>query len=644
MDKTERQAHVAYVYRLGMLTQQLAWLLLIAALAVPHALSVVPPPAEPLSCFGQPLRGGARNICSGAYDQGQFRAASVAACADKCLADPTCVQFVFASGNQQPNCRLSATCSVPRTASPEWVGFLRHGSHGPCASPPPPPLTFHTGIFQPGMVLQRDSPGTKVWGTSLYPSGTVTVQVIDDQDGSLLSTGSSLIGANKTWVVALERGVAARHSTTLVATFAPADTAVSTGTVAEKLHGVAFGDVLLCGGQSNMAFGTCGANSPTQSPNETLASLPGGDNPIRFYFQQGSIGGGAAASESGIQCQSSKPPSGNAWCNVSNNLCRSAVTSSTPRLQWFNASSVNAGSASAVCLLTAQRLHSALGGSIPVGAVESCVGGTPVEPWTPPAGSLYVDNIKPLLPMRFSAVLWDQGEADAKRTNSTWYAYEFPRMINGWREAFDTAELPFIYVELCTEYGAQEPKETSFYDAQRAALKLPATGFATTTDIQRALHPPNKQAVADRLVLEVLRLAGPNDLRDTIARGPELVKTSFAAQGDRAELTLTFSNTSLHIHAGLQIPPPAGGCGLGADGGQSVHSPAVMQQVGDKRIEIPFKITGAQLVATCTPGNATSVVLVNADSATCFLYGPAVDGAGGRLPAPPLSLPCAAGP
>jgi hypothetical protein len=29
--------------------------------------------------------------------------------------------------------------------------------------------------------------------------------------------------------------------------------------------------------------------------------------------------------------------------------------------------------------------------------------------------------------------------------------------------------------------------------AQRSALTLPKTGFATTTDIQRALHPPDKQ-------------------------------------------------------------------------------------------------------------------------------------------------------
>jgi hypothetical protein len=159
-----------------------------------------------------------------------------------------------------------------------------------------------------------------------------------------------------------------------------------------------------------MAFGLCGANSPAQSPTQTLASLPLGGNPIRFFYQQGSIGGGAAASESAIQCASSKPPNGNAWCNVSGNLCHSTVASSTPQQRWFNATASNSGSASAVCLLTAQRLHTSLGGGIPVGAVESCVGGTNVEPWTPPSGSLFLAHIKPLLPMRFLAALWDQGE------------------------------------------------------------------------------------------------------------------------------------------------------------------------------------------------------------------------------------------
>lgn len=127
--------------------------------------------------------------------------------------------------------------------------------------------------------------------------------------------------------------------------------------------------------------------------------------------------------------------------------------------------------------------------------VESCVGGTPVEEWTPPTGGLYVQHIKPLLPMTFKAVLWDQGERDAKTTNTTYYSTEFPAMITGWRTNLESPLLPFVYVELCHELGAEEPKEADFWQyGQRAALKLPFVGFATTTDIDKsALHPPDKQ-------------------------------------------------------------------------------------------------------------------------------------------------------
>ena len=129
-------------------------------------------------------------------------------------------------------------------------------------------------------------------------------------------------------------------------------------------------------------------------------------------------------------------------------------------------------------------------------------------------------------------------------------------MISGWRSAFQTPALPFVYVELCTEYGAQQPKENDFWMAQRSALSLPATGFATTTDIQRALHPPNKQAVADRLLLEVQRLTGS---AVGASRGPELLSKTF----EDGKLTLRFSNDSLHVNAGIQVPPPASGCTLG---------------------------------------------------------------------------------
>ena len=174
-------------------------------------------------------------------------------------------------------------------------------------------------------------------------------------------------------------------------------------------------------------------------------------------------------------------------------------------------------------MLTASALHKHLGGRVPVGAVESCQSATNVQPWTPALlgrpqsedGELFAAWIRPLLPMRFRAVLWDQGEADAKRTNSSWYAKEFPAMVKGWRRLFQSEEMPFVYVELCTEYGMP-----GFWQAQRAALALGGVGFATTTDVQRALHPPDKQDVAARLLLEVRRLAFGESV---VARGPELL-------------------------------------------------------------------------------------------------------------------------
>ena len=289
---------------------------------------------------------------------------------------------------------------------------------------------------------------------------------------------------------------------------------------------------------------------------------------------------------------------------------------------------------SAVCLLSAQKLQAALGRAVPVGAIESCVGGTPVTEWTPPNGILYKQHITPLLPFTFLAALWDQGERDAKTTNSTYYSTEFPKMITGWREAFETPNLPFVYVELCHELGAVEPKEKDFWQyGQRAALKLPFVGFATTTDVDKsALHPPDKQDIAPRLALEIQRLALGRDL---VARGPELVSTTFSQAS--SQLTITLSNSSLVVHEGVVVPHPAGGCD------NQTMSPAVTQIAesenktgGPIALPVSFEIQGDKLVVDCTPGNASTPVLINGDASTCFLYS-----SKSGLPAPPLSLACA---
>eukprot|EP00039_Didymoeca_costata_P031065 m.32950 g.32950 ORF g.32950 m.32950 type:complete len:465 (+) comp8471_c0_seq1:55-1449(+) len=440
-------------------------------------------------------------------------------------------------------------------------------------------ISFSTPLFSDGMILQRG--GAMVWGKEATANGDVTLQFDFGQGNSGSVSGTA--DGNGTWMVNMK----AQASTSGTITITDEKTKDH-----EMLANVAVGDVLLCGGQSNMGFGMCGAQSKTQTPAEALGNVS--KSKIRFYFQSGSGPNGGT----GVKC------------NVAGGVSR------TTAFNWFTANATNSGGASANCLLTAQYLAESMP-DVPIGAVESCVGGTPVGDWTPPSGILWQQHMVPLLPMTFKLALWDQGEADAKRTNSTWYSTEFPKLITGWRSNFEVADMPFFYVELCTEYGAEEPKEDDFWLAQRSALKLPFTGFATTTDIQRALHPPDKQDVAQRLLLEIQRVVyGQN----VVSRGPEV--TSQASSGGNIVFTMT--NSSLVSHAGIFV-------GTNSSCGKSTDGAVMYVDKTGKFSAAPYTIQGNQI---SVPANASSVaVKVNSDMSQCFIYSSDTG-----LPAPPVEF------
>ena len=156
----------------------------------------------------------------------------------------------------------------------------------------------------------------------------------------------------------------------------------------------------------SMGFGMCAVESGTQTAQQALDALP----PLRALKWMGSGPGGSGS------------------CTTS-----AGGKSVTPQKSWFTSNATNAGTFSAVCLLTAQALYESMNGTVPVGAIESCVSGTSVERWMPPAstrftppwlppckkgaapatchGDLWNSGIVPLLPMSFRVALWDQGEA-----------------------------------------------------------------------------------------------------------------------------------------------------------------------------------------------------------------------------------------
>ena len=260
--------------------------------------------------------------------------------------------------------------------------------------------SFAAPLFADGMILQRGST-TQVWGAGAAAGAAVTVTV---GSGPSAKTATSTATATGSWQATLP-DTPATLSTTLSVR------ASGSSSAATSLRDVAFGDVLLCGGQSNMGFGMCGAKSATQSPQQALMTLA----PLRFYFQSGTGPNGGT----GEKCSSGLPAGPN----------NHNISSTTP-YEWFKSNASNSGGYSAVCMLTAQRLYVALGKKVPVGAVESCVGGSQVRAWIPDAtnkkagGKLWKAHMVPLLPMTFKAALWDQGEADAKRTSSAWCVSE----------------------------------------------------------------------------------------------------------------------------------------------------------------------------------------------------------------------------
>ena len=238
-------------------------------------------------------------------------------------------------------------------------------------------LTFNS-VFAPGMLLQRGG-STKIWGYGAIPNGTVRISI----DG-LTSAGVSVATPTGDWQVTLPTLVET-NSTSLHA---------ADGHTTAVLTDVAIGELLLCGGQSNMGYGMCGALSVEQTPAEAMATLA----PVRYLFVHGSgPGGGSGTGKAESNCN--------------------GVHYITPNGTWFRPdgrANNNTGGASAICMLTASALHKHLGGRVPVGAIESCQSATNVQPWTPAApgrptsedGPLFAQWIRPLLPMKFRAVLW----------------------------------------------------------------------------------------------------------------------------------------------------------------------------------------------------------------------------------------------
>ncbi len=348
------------------------------------------------------------------------------------------------------------------------------------------------GLFTDNAVLQRGRT-IPVWGTA-EADEEVTV-VLGDQ------TVKARAGKNGRWQVSFkELEAGGPHSL------------VVEGKNRVSVKNLLIGEVWLCSGQSNMAMTV----SRSQNPQSEIAAA---DFPqIRMFTVPR---GGAAEPRDDVEGQ------------------------------WRVCSPQTVGRFSATAYFFGRKLHQEL--NVPVGLINSSVGGTPIEYWTSRqvqekmfadekvkainptvtaadknAGNLYNAMIVPLAPYAIRGATWYQGERNSKKGDSRLYQFQLPAMITNWRDIWGQGEFPFLWVQLPNFQAEQtKPSETSGWvlvrEGMLKALATPNTGMAVTVDVGEArdIHPKNKQDVGLRLALWALGKTYGNEL---VHRGP-LVKS-----------------------------------------------------------------------------------------------------------------------
>ena len=114
---------------------------------------------------------------------------------------------------------------------------------------------------------------------------------------------------------------------------------------------------------------------------------------------------------------------------------------------------------------------------------------------------LFEAGILPLDRFPITGVIWYQGESNADRVEV--HEDLFPLLVDSWRNYF-SAPLPFYYVQLSSLNRTSWP---IFRDSQRRLLSSrPGLGMAVTSDLgdPRDVHYKDKKPVGERLALQAL--------------------------------------------------------------------------------------------------------------------------------------------
>ena len=120
--------------------------------------------------------------------------------------------------------------------------------------------------------------------------------------------------------------------------------------------------------------------------------------------------------------------------------------------------------------------------------------------------AMYESMLSPVIPFGIKGVIWYQGESNV--SNYDEYTNLFSAMIEDWRSAWSSDDLPFYFAQIAPFIYEKSAISQGLRDAQRKTLyKTKNTGMAVLLDIgeEKDIHPENKKDVGERLALHALK-------------------------------------------------------------------------------------------------------------------------------------------
>ncbi|MCQ2320018.1 MAG: GDSL-type esterase/lipase family protein [Bacteroidales bacterium] len=368
-------------------------------------------------------------------------------------------------------------------------------------------------FYSDNMILQRDIPLTISGKANAGDQISVLLRKPEKRKTKEIQTQQTMAGKDGRWSVTLNPTAAGTNYTLMIRCF------TSTSSVSSEItyKNIAFGEVWLCSGQSNMVFRV--DQSIEDEQNEIKAYLA--TNPdIRLFNEK---------------CN---------WLTNDYEWPETALDSVNRLMhfapaKWEMCNGQNTTEFSAVAFQFGKMLSDSL--NVPIGLILNAVGGSPAESWIDrktlefefpdmlynwkdsdfiqqwvrdrakkniaksanklqrhPYEPCYLfeSGILPLQGCAIKGVIWYQGESNAHNIET--HEKLFPLLVQSWRNCFGE-HLPFYFVQLSSH---DRPSWPAFRNSQRLLMsKLENTRMAVCSDFgdRYDVHPRHKKAVGQRL-------------------------------------------------------------------------------------------------------------------------------------------------